>query len=83
MAKGSKFGQTGHSMRDSGNLGWHMGKANLFTMMVIFIMENGNTIKHGALGSLQIKMALYLKGNGLKISNKVKERRFGVMAHHT
>ena len=76
----SRNGQMAHSMMVTGKIIELTVKASSFTLMEIFTMEIGSTIKLMVTVYTIISMVLCTKVTGVMISNMVKEKKAGLMA---
>jgi hypothetical protein len=65
----SKFGLMAVDMMGSGEMEWLMGMGAWFMRRVMFMKENGLTIKQMALVSTLTLMAADMKVNGISINN--------------
>ena len=66
-----RYGLMGLDTKAIGIIIRPMGEADLFMLMVIFMMANGETIKHQAKAHIIIIMGLSIQDSGWMISSMV------------
>jgi hypothetical protein len=72
-----KYGQMVLNMKDSGTMIWLEALADLYSLMVIFILEIGQMIRHMELESTFMLKEQLIKEDGTKISKKDKVEKNG------
>ena len=80
MVLGSKLGQMGRGMRESGRITRRMAGGSFIMSMEMFLMVNGPMIKHMDSVLISMLMDPNTRGIGSMTSKMVKEKKLGKMA---